>query len=149
MVTGPHRRAPLLPGRHPATRCGHDGGVFDAEVRALRKHEYRAGAAVTCRALADSPTAIAIYGDDPLQGLAGLYGELGPFFDQLPAPQMAAFAGDCVIATAGMAPPGGCIGAFMTGDATEDLLRTPAAAVGDPARAQVFWAHWALADLAE
>jgi GNAT superfamily N-acetyltransferase len=123
--------------------------VFDAEVRALRKHEYRAGAAVTCRALADSPTSIAIYGDDPLQGLAGLYGELGPFFEQLPSPQMAAFAGDCVIATAGMAPPGGCIGAFMAGDATEGLLRTPAAAVGDPARAHVFWAHWALADLAE
>ncbi len=42
------------------------------EIRALQPNEHRAAAAVTGRALADSPTTIAIYGDDPLDGLAGL-----------------------------------------------------------------------------
>ncbi len=123
--------------------------MHGTEVRALRKGEHRAAAAVTARALADSPTAVAIYGAEPLDGLAGLYGELGPFFALLPAPQFAAFTGDCVIAAAGMAPPGGCIGAFVTHDASDALLGAPVPAVGDPGRAQVFWAHWARTDLAE
>ncbi len=114
----------------------------------MRQNEHRAAAAVTARALADSPTAVAIYGDDPLDGLAGLYGELGPFFGLLPSPQMAAFTGDCVIAAAGVAPPGGCIGSFVGAEAAQ-LIGAPEPAVGDPARAHVFWAHWAQADLAE
>jgi GNAT superfamily N-acetyltransferase len=122
--------------------------VHGTEVRALGKNEHRAAAGVTSRALADSPTAVAIYGDDRLDGLAGLYRELAPFFGLLPAPQMAAFAGGCVVAAAGMAPPGGCIGAFVGTDGT-DLVTTPTPPVGDPARAHVFWAQWAQADLAE
>jgi ribosomal protein S18 acetylase RimI-like enzyme len=118
------------------------------EVRALRKGEHRAAAAVTARALADSPTSVAIYGEDTLDALAGLYGELGPFFELLPSPQTAAFAGDCVVAAAGMAPPGGCIGSFMAKGASPPL-GSPAPPVGDPARAQVFWAQWAAADPAE
>ena len=101
--------------------CAHDGAVHGTEVRALRKGEHRAAAAVTARALADSPTAVAIYGADPLDGLAGLYGELGPFFGLLPSPQMAAFTGDCVIAAA-IAPPGGCIGSFVSGGASDELI---------------------------
>jgi GNAT superfamily N-acetyltransferase len=122
--------------------------VDAAEVRALRPNEHRAAAAVTARALADSPTAVTIYGDDPLDGLAGLYGELGSFFALLPPPQLAAFAGDCVVAAAGMAPPGGCIGTFVTTDGS-NLLDAPWPPVGDPARAHAFWAHWAHADLDE
>ncbi len=118
------------------------------EVRALRDNERRAAAGVASRALADSPTAVAIYGHDPLHGLAGLYGELTPFFRLLPAPQLAVFTGDCVIATAGIAPPGGCIGAFATADTTE-LVGKTTPEIGDPTRAHVFWAHWAQADLAE
>jgi len=117
-------------------------------VRALRKGEHRAAAAVTARALVDSPTSVAIYGDDTVDALAGLDRDLGPFFELLPSPQMAAFAGDCVVAAAGMAPPGGCIGAFMAGD-TSGLLEAPVPPIGDPARAHVFWAHWAAADPAE
>jgi GNAT superfamily N-acetyltransferase len=117
-------------------------------VRALAKNELRAAAAVTARALADSPTSVAIYGDDPLDGLAGLYGELGPFFALLPPPQLAAFAGDCVVAAAGVAPPGGCIGAFVTPD-PPDLLDATLPPVGHPARSHAFWAHWAHADLDE
>ena len=89
-----------------------------------------------------------MYGDDPIDGLAGLYGELGSFFELLPSPQVAAFAGDCVIAAAGMAPPGGCIGAFMAPEVSK-LLDAPLPAVGDPTRAHAFWAHWARADLEE
>jgi len=122
--------------------------VTDTEIRTLRNSEHRAAAAVTSRALADSPTSIAMYGDDPLAALAGLYRELGPFFELLPSPQIGAFAGDCVVAAAGMAPPGGCIGAFMVGDVSQ-LLDAPLPPVGDPARAHVFWAHWAQADLEE
>ena len=118
------------------------------EVRPLAKGEHRAAAGVTSRALADSPTAVAIYGEDPLLGLAGLYGELTPFFAVLPAPQMAAFAGSCVIAAAGLAPPGGCIGAFST-QGTFELAETPTPEVSPPTRAHSFWAHWALADPAE
>jgi GNAT superfamily N-acetyltransferase len=118
------------------------------EVRALRQNEHRAAAAVTARALADSPTTVAIYGDDPVDGLAGLYGELGPFFALLPSPQMAAFTGDCVIAAAGIAPPGGCIGSFVGAEAAQ-LIGAPEPAVGEPARAHLFWAHWAHADLVE
>jgi hypothetical protein len=103
---------------------------------------------VTARALADAPTSVAMYGQDPVVALAGLYGELGLYFSLLPAPQVAGFAGDCVIAAAGVAPPGGCIGSFLAGDVSE-LLRAPVPGVGDPARAHVFWAHWAQADLAE
>lgn len=117
-------------------------------MRALRKNEHRAAAGVASRALADSPTAVAIYGEDPLHGLAGLYGELTPFFGLLPSPQMTVLTGDCVIAAAGMAPPGGCIGSFVTADGFE-LGGTPPPEIGDPARAYVFWAHWAQADLAE
>jgi GNAT superfamily N-acetyltransferase len=122
--------------------------VTGTEVRALRKDEHEAAAAVASRALADSPTSVAIYGEDALDGLAGLHRELAPFFNLLSAPQLAAFAGNCVIAAAGIAPPGGCIGAFLAGQASE-FLGTREPAVGDPARAHLFWAHWAEADLAE
>jgi GNAT superfamily N-acetyltransferase len=122
--------------------------VHGTEIRALRKNEHRAAAGVAARALADSPTSVAIYGDDPIDGLVGLYTELGPFFGLLPEPQFAAFAGDCVIAAAGIAPPGGCIGSFVA-PAAAALMVSPTPEIGDPARAQVFWAHWAQADLGE
>jgi ribosomal protein S18 acetylase RimI-like enzyme len=125
--------------------------VHGTEVRALRTHEHRAAAAVASRALVDSPTSVAIYGDDTIDALAGLYGELGSFFASLPEPQVAAFAGQCVIAAAGMAPPGGCIGSFLSAGASELLNApvAPVAPVGDPARAHVFWARWAEADPVE
>ncbi len=122
--------------------------MHGTEIRALRKHEHPAAAAVTSRALVDSPTSVAIYGDDALDALGGLHRELGSFFALLPHPQLAAFTGECVVAAAGMAPPGGCIGSFLSADAAE-LRQAPPAPVGDPARAHAFWAHWAEADLAE
>ena len=79
--------------------------------------------------------------------MAGLHHELSTFFDVLPAPQMAAVVGGCVVAVAGMAPPGGCIGAFM-GAGALDLMPPTVPPVGDPTRAHVFWAQWAAADLA-
>ena len=103
--------------------------MHDTGVRALRKDEHRAAAAVTSRALADSPTSVAMYGEDTLDALAGLYRELGSFFELLPPPQFAAFAGDCVVAAAGIAPPGGCIGSFMVGNLSQ-LLDGAAAAGG-------------------
>jgi len=128
--------------------------VKGTDVRALRKGEHRAAAAVTARALVDSPTSVAIYGDDAVDALAGLYGELGPFFELLPSPQLAAFAGRCVVAAAGMAPPGGCIGSFMAGETSglsepSALPLPPVPPVGDPARAHAFWAQWAAADPTE
>lgn len=118
------------------------------EIRALRKHEHPVAAAVTSRALVDSPTSVAIYGDDALDALGGLHRELGSFYALLPHPQLAAFAGECVVAAAGLAPPGGCIGSFLSVDASE-LREAPPAPVGDPARAHAFWAYWAEADLPE
>ena len=58
--------------------------MHGTEVRALRKHEHRGAAAVASRALVDSPTSVAIYGDDTIDALAGLYGDLGSFFASLP-----------------------------------------------------------------
>ena len=74
-------------------------------VRALTPDELQAAAGVTARALADSPTTVAMYGADLLDGLIGLYAELGEWFALLPAPQVAAFAGGCVLAAAASAPP--------------------------------------------
>jgi GNAT superfamily N-acetyltransferase len=122
--------------------------MTDPEVRALGADEHRAAAAVASRALVDSPTSVAIYGDDAIGALAGLHGELSSFFALLPSPQMAAFAGDCVVAVAGLAPPGNCVGTLMAGQGTE-LMAAPAPPLGDPRRAQVFWAHWADADLVD
>jgi ribosomal protein S18 acetylase RimI-like enzyme len=122
--------------------------VTATTVRALHKEEFPAAAAVTSRALADSPSSVAIYGEDPMTALAGLHGELVPYLELLPSPQMAALAGNCVVAAAVVAPPGGCLGAFLSGQ-TAGLLRSPLPPLGDPTRAHVFWAHWAEADLAE
>ena len=54
-------------------------------VRALTPDELQAAAGVTARALADSPTTVAMYGADLLDGLIGLYAELGEWFALLPA----------------------------------------------------------------
>ena len=124
------------------------GAVTPTTVRALRKEEIPAAAAVTSRALADSPSSVAIYGEDRLVALAGLHGELVPYLQLLPPPQMAALVGDCVVAAAVIAPPGGCLGAFLAGQVAE-LLRAPLPPLGDPTRAHVFWGHWAEADPAE
>jgi len=121
--------------------------VADVEVRALRRDEHRAAAAVTCRALADSPTTVASYGPDALDGLVNMHRELVPYIDELPSPQLAAVAGDCVIALAAVAPPGGCVGAFMAG--SDALRHATAPEVGDPERAHVFWAHWSAAEPTE
>ncbi len=119
--------------------------VTTTEVRALTRHERSLAAGVASRALADSPTTVAIHGPDLLDGLVGLHRELAPFFEILPSPQFGAVAGGCVLATAGVAPPGGCIGAFVTGGTRRDDAE-PVPAVGDPARAGLFWARWAAAD---
>jgi GNAT superfamily N-acetyltransferase len=131
--------------------------VTDPEVRPLHADEHGAAAGVASRALADSPTAVAIHGDNTLDALAGLHRELAPFFSMLPPPQIGALAGACVIGVAGLAPPGLCIGTFMR-DRNAELIGSvepPGGEVpgdnlhptGDPDRARVFWGHWARADL--
>ena len=45
---------------------------------------------------------------------------------------MAAFTGDCVIAAAGIARPGGCIGAFVGRPSAAELIAAPIARGGRP-----------------
>jgi len=119
--------------------------VTGVVVRALAPEERRAAAGVTARALADSPTTVAMYGHDLIDGLVGLYEELTEWFALLPGPQLAAFAGSWALAAAAVAPPERCIGAFMAGR-PPGVPGAPEPGPGDPARAELFWARWALAD---
>ena len=46
---------------------------------------------------------------------------------------------------AAVTPPGGCVGSFFATSADE-ILEKPTPGLGDPARPQMFWAHFATHD---
>jgi ribosomal protein S18 acetylase RimI-like enzyme len=122
--------------------------VTDIVLRPLAADEYRAAAAVAARAFVDAPTTLAAYGDDLLDRLALPYADFATFFKVLPAPQVGAFCGGCLIGVVGVSPPGECIGSFLRAKAA-DILDRPTPGLGDPSRVEVFWAQWALSDSVE
>jgi ribosomal protein S18 acetylase RimI-like enzyme len=122
--------------------------MTDVIIRHLEPDEYRSAAGLAARALLDSPTALAIHGDDALDRLAIPHAEFSMLFKILPHPQIGAVCGACPIAVAAASPPGGCIGSFF-GTEAAGVLDRPTPGVGDPSRVQVFWAHLAIHDLAD
>lgn len=118
------------------------------EVRPLQGDELPAAAGAAARALQDDPASVACYGDDPLVRLSLTYALFGDLFGQMTAPQYGVLAGRCVLAVAGVLPPGACVGAMM-GPFVEDTLKMPEPPVGDPLRPALLWATWAAHDLAE
>jgi ribosomal protein S18 acetylase RimI-like enzyme len=122
--------------------------VTDIVVRHLERAEHAVAAAVAARALVDAPTTVAIHGDDPLDRLAFPYDDFSMLFRVLPSPQLGAFCGACLIGVAAASAPAGCVGSYF-GSAVAEVLDRPTPGLGDPSRAQVFWAHWASHDLDE
>jgi len=128
-----------------ARRRDRPAGV---EVRPLQGDELAAAAGAAARALEDDPASVACYGDDPLVRLAQTYGLFTDLFGRMATPQHGALAGHCVLAVAGVLPPGGCVGAMMA-PYVEDTLAMATPPVGHPMRPAVLWATWAAHDLAE
>lgn len=122
--------------------------MTDIVVRHLERAEHAVAAAVAARALVDAPTTVAIHGDDPLDRLAFPYDDFSMLFKVLPSPQLGAFCGACLIGVAAASAPAGCVGSYF-GSAVAEVLDRPTPGLGDPSRAQVFWAHWASHDLDE
>jgi ribosomal protein S18 acetylase RimI-like enzyme len=118
------------------------------EVRTLEPDELAAAAGAAARALQDDPASVACYGDDPLVRLAQTYGLFADLFGRVTFPQYGALAGRCVLAVAGILPPGACVGAMMA-PYVKDTLARPEPAVGDPMRPAILWATWAAHDLPE
>ena len=114
----------------------------------LDPQEHLAAAAVAARALRDSPTTVASYGEDPMERMARNYRTFAGLFDHVSVPQVGALCGSCPIAVAVVSPPGKCVGALF-GDYAADVLARPVPDIGDPAREQVFWARWTEDDLPE
>ncbi len=118
------------------------------EVRTLQPDELLAAAGAAARALQDDPASVACYGEDPLVRLAQTYGLFADLFGRAVSPQYGALSGRCVLAVAGVLPPGQCVGTMMAPllDAASALPEPP---IGDPMRPAVLWATWAAHDLPE
>lgn len=117
-------------------------------MRVLDPAELPAAAATAARALQDDPTNIAAYGDDPLVRLSLVHGLFTDVFAQMASPQYGAVAGSCVVAVAGVMEPGRCVGTMLAAMAP-NVLAGPEPPLGDPWRAALFWATWAVHDLPE
>jgi len=133
---------------HRRADGGHDGAVTDIVIRALEGEEHKEAAALAARALIDAPTTLAAYGDDLYDRLALPHHDFSMLFTLLPAPQIGAFCGECLVGVAAASPPGRCIGSFF-GSSGSEILGRPAPGLGDPTRVEVFWAHWAAHDLVD
>ena|ERR1700722_11265162 len=122
-------------------------GAMEISVRGLRPEEQWLAAAVSARSLRDDPSTVAMYGPDPIARASSLHSLFRDHFRTLPAPQMAAFYGELLVGVAAAAAPGGCIGALM-GNVAEKVLALEISpdAAHTP---EMFWAHWAVRDLAE
>lgn len=122
--------------------------MTDLEMRAFEKEEHPVVAAVAARALRDSPTTVASFGDDPLVRLDHGYRTYRMLFGMIDPPQLAAFCGECAVGVAAVSKPGQCVGGLFGPFAAETLAK-PVPDYGDPAREQVFWAECAEHDLPE
>lgn len=117
-------------------------------MRPLHAGELPAAAGAAARALQDDPATVACYGDDPLVRLAATYGMFVELFERVTVPQYGAVVGKCVLAVAGVLPPGTCVGTLMA-PYVATTLASPVPPPGDPARAMVLWATWAAHDVPE
>lgn len=117
-------------------------------VRAIEPAEYGPAAGVAARALRDSPTTVATYGDDPMERLARTYPLFVNLLEDSRAPQLGAFCDSCPVGLVVASPPGRCVGSLF-GPYVEATLSRPEPSLGDPAREQVFWARSAERDLQE
>jgi GNAT superfamily N-acetyltransferase len=122
--------------------------VKHLEVRVLHPDELPAAAAAAARALQDDPASVACYGDDALVRLSQTHSLFGDLFSRVAVAQHGGLAGRCVIAVAGVLPPGGCVGALMA-PYVDDTLAAAEPPLGDPLRPAVLWATWAAHDPAE
>lgn len=118
------------------------------DIRELRKDERRLAAGLTARAMRDNPTTIAMFGDEPLDRLAGMQAIWTAFFHHLAPPQLGAFYQGCLVGVGAAVPPGGCIGSAL-GDAAPAMTDGDAPPIGDPARAGYVRAMYAVHDLPE
>jgi ribosomal protein S18 acetylase RimI-like enzyme len=139
-----HGRVPANPDR-PSGTLGRRPAL---EVRPLQRSELPAAAAAAARALQDDPASVACYGDDPLVRLAHTHALFTEVFGRLTTPPHGALAGSCVVAVAGVVPPGACVGRLMA-PYVEATLAVPEPPIGDPGRPSVLWATWSAHDLAE
>ncbi len=114
-------------------------------VRILHPDELQAAAGAAARALQDDPASVASYGDDALYRLAQTHSLFSDLFSRVTMPQHGAIAGRCVVAVAGVLPPGTCVGAMMA-PYVKDTLAAPEPPPGDPLRPAVLWATWAAHD---
>jgi len=119
--------------------------VGSLELRPLRPDDMLGAAGAAARALRDDPATFACYGDDPLVRLAYTHTLFVDLFGRATVPQHGALVGRCVLGVAGVLPPGACVGAMMAPFA-ETTLSMPEPPLGDPSRAMVLWATWALHD---
>jgi ribosomal protein S18 acetylase RimI-like enzyme len=100
--------------------------VVDVDVRPLRDDELAAAGAVAGRALATSPTAIWMSGDEVVHRTRVSLDVFVGFVQRQRAP-IGALLGDHVIGVCGVAPPGECIGATV-----DENVRAGPTAIGDP-----------------
>ena len=123
--------------------------MHGTEVRALAQERAPRRGGRDGRALADSPTTVAIYGDDPLDGLAGLYARARPVLRTAPVPTVGGVRRRLRRSRRRASPPreGASAPSWAPRRRSSWRHRLPPSA--SPARAHVFWAHWAQADLAE
>jgi ribosomal protein S18 acetylase RimI-like enzyme len=119
--------------------------VTEIVIRHLEPNDHPAAAAVAARALIDAATTVATYGDELFDRLALPYADFGLLFQALSVPQIGAFCGGCLVGVAAVTPPGGCVGSFF-GTTAAEILEKPIPGLGDPSRARVFWAHFAIHD---
>lgn len=118
------------------------------DIRELRKTERLAAAGLTARAMRDNPTTFAMFGDEPLNRLAGMQAVWTAFFHRQAPPQLGAFYRGCLVGTGAAAPPGQCIGTTFIGDAGT-IAAGPVPAGGDPALGDYVRAHYVRHDLSE
>jgi ribosomal protein S18 acetylase RimI-like enzyme len=115
------------------------------EIRVLHPDELAAAAGAAARALQDDPASVACYGHDAVVRLAQTHSLFGDLFGRVTVAQHGALAGRCVVAVAGVLPPGACVGAMMA-PYVEQTLAAPEPPLGDPLRPAVLWATWAAHD---
>jgi GNAT superfamily N-acetyltransferase len=120
--------------------------AMEVEVRVLRDDERAAAGAVAARALASSPIARWIYGDEPVGRIGASLDTYVGYVQSHPDP-IGALIGPHVVGVCASAPPGTCVGTV----APEEWRTTspPVGPPGDRSRQLYAWSLMYRHDLAE